>query len=103
MLKTILKRAFGASAALALAGTAQAGNLPTGTSDPFAEFATTVTGWAAGPLGVGLSVTMIIVGAGMGIARNSPMPALSGVAGAAFLTWGPAIATSLITKGAMLV
>lgn len=66
-------------------------------ADPFTDFANTVTNWAQGPLGVGLSITMMLVGAGMGIARNSPMPALSGVAGAAFLNWGPSIITTLVS------
>jgi conjugal transfer pilus assembly protein TraA len=70
-------------------------------SDPFSEFATTVVGWAQGPLGTGLAVTMMLIGAGLGVARNSPMPALSGIAGAAFLNWGPGIIQSL-TNGALI-
>lgn len=67
----------------------------------FTGFADTVVGWAQGPLGTGLAVTMMLVGAGMGVARNSPMPALSGIAGAAFLNWGPGIITTL-TTGALI-
>lgn len=78
-----------ASAPLALASTVTA-------SDPFYDFMTTVQGWAAGALGVGLATTMLLLGAGIGVAKNSPMPALSGVAGAAFLHWGPTIITNVL-------
>lgn len=70
--------------------------------DPFIDFADTVVGWAEGPLGTGLAVTMMLVGAGLGVARNSPMPALSGVAGAAFINWGPGIIESLTNTGALI-
>lgn len=67
----------------------------------FTAFRDTVMNWAQGPLGTGLAVTMMLMGAGMGVARNSPMPALSGIAGAAFLNWGPGIIKSL-TNGALI-
>jgi len=74
----------------------------TNTSDPFYTFSNTVQGWVAGPLGVGLAVTMLIIGAGIGVAKNSPMPALSGVAGAAFLHWGPTVITTMMGNGAVV-
>lgn len=70
-------------------------------SGAFTEFKNTVMSWAQGPLGTGLAVTMMLMGAGMGVARNSPMPALSGIAGAAFLNWGPGIIESM-TNGALI-
>lgn len=70
--------------------------------DPFTDFSDTVVGWAEGPLGTGISVTMMLIGAGLGVARNSPMPALSGIAGAAFLNWGPGIIESLTNSGALI-
>lgn len=70
-------------------------------NDPFLDFKNMVMDWAQGPLGTGLAITMMLMGAGMGVARNSPMPALSGVAGAAFLNWGPGIIESL-TTGALI-
>lgn len=91
-----------ASASLALmSGAAMAGTTSTGTAAAFDSFKTTVLAWANGSLGTGLAVTMLLVGTGMGIARNSPMPALSGVAGAAFLNWGPKIIEQL-TGGALV-
>jgi conjugal transfer pilus assembly protein TraA len=82
-------------AALSLA-TSVASASAMSSSDPFYDFATTVQGWASGPLGIGLATTMLIMGAGIGVAKNSPMPALSGVAGAAFLHWGPTIISSVL-------
>lgn len=74
----------------------------TNTTDPFYSFANTVQGWATGPLGIGLSTAMLLIGAGIGVAKNSPLPALSGVGGAAFLHWGPGIITSVMGNGATI-
>ncbi len=71
-------------------------------SDPFYTFSNTVQDWASGPLGVGLAVSMLLIGAGIGVAKNSPMPALSGVAGAAFLHWGPQIILTIMGNGAVI-
>lgn len=72
------------------------------TNDAFYTFYDTVTGWASGGLGVGLATTMLLMGAAGGVARNSPMPALAGVAGAAFLHWGPNIIETLILGGGLI-
>ncbi len=85
------------SGAVALLSTAPLAMASTVTaSDPFYDFMTTVEGWAGGALGVGLATTMLLVGAGIGVAKNSPMPMLGGVAGAAFLHWGPAVITNVL-------
>lgn len=96
-----LKKKLARASVLALSLASGAAMAATTTTDPFDGFAETVLGWANGSLGTGLAVTMLLVGTGMGIARNSPMPALSGVAGAAFLNWGPDIIQSL-TGGALV-
>ncbi|GBG14406.1 DNA polymerase V subunit UmuC [Novimethylophilus kurashikiensis] len=99
-MKNIFARAGVALASMSMSAVAMANT--TGTVDPtFQNFRDTVVGWAKGPLGTGLAITMMLMGAGMGVARNSPMPALSGVAGAAFLNWGPGIITQL-TEGALI-
>lgn len=100
----MLKKTFARAgvAALSLLGSAAAFANTSTSGDPFQNFSNTVVGWAQGPLGNGLAVTMMLVGAGMGIARNSPMPALSGVAGAAFLNWGPDIINTLVQKSALI-
>lgn len=95
-LKKMLARA-GVGALALVSGAAMANT----TDTSFDSFRDTVLSWAEGSLGTGLAVTMLLVGTGMGIARNSPMPALSGVAGAAFLNWGPDIIQSL-TGGALV-
>lgn len=74
----------------------------TNTSDPFYTFTQTVQNWANGPLGVGLATSMLLIGAGIGVAKNSPMPALSGVAGAAFLHWGPGVIATMMGTGAVI-
>lgn len=87
--------------AFALLGSASAMAANQSGDATFKSFRDTVMNWAQGPLGTGLSITMMLMGAGMGVARNSPMPALSGIAGAAFLNWGPGIITTL-TEGALI-
>lgn len=99
MLKKLLARASVGAAALMGSSAAMAAN--TSTDATFKDFRDTVLNWAQGPLGTGLAITMMLMGAGMGVARNSPMPALSGIAGAAFLNWGPGIIKSL-TEGALI-
>ncbi len=74
----------------------------TNTSDPFYQFTQTVQNWANGPLGVGLATSMLLIGAGIGVAKNSPLPALSGVAGAAFLHWGPGVISTMMGSGAII-
>lgn len=83
-----------------LSGASLAGNMSQ--DDAFYEFADTVTDWTSGPLGVGLATTMLLMGGAIGVAQNSPMPALSGIAGAAFLHWGPDIIQQIMLQGAMI-
>lgn len=90
-----------ASAMASTTGANANGTLVGNTTNAFNGFRDTVVTWAKGPLGTGLAVTMMLMGAGMGVAKNSPMPALSGIAGAAFLNWGPGIIMSL-TEGALI-
>jgi conjugal transfer pilus assembly protein TraA len=70
-------------------------------NDAFYEFSQTVTAWTSGALGVGLATTMLLMGGAIGVARNSPMPALTGIAGAAFLHWGPDIIQQIMVGGAL--
>lgn len=94
----LAKLAVGAVASM---GSVAALASQTSSDNTFKPFRDMVVDWSQGPLGTGLAVTMMLMGAGMGVARNSPMPALSGVAGAAFLNWGPNIIISL-TEGALI-
>lgn len=93
------------AAALMSASAAFAASTNTGgaiAADAFDGFSATVSAWASGGLGTGISLLTLLVGAGMGVARNSPLPALAGVGTAAFLRWGPEIITSMVTTGALV-
>jgi conjugal transfer pilus assembly protein TraA len=91
---------FAVVALATLAGTAMAGQVDT--NDAFYTFYETVSGWVAGPLGVGLAITMLLMGGAIGVAQNSPMPALTGIAGAAFLHWGPTIIKQIMVGGTLV-
>ena len=99
-MKTLIKKiSAGAALALASVSTAFAGSVDS--TDAFSSFYTTVDGWTSGALGTGLAITMLLMGGAMGVAKNSPMPALSGVAGAAFLHWGPTIIKQMMLNGGL--
>lgn len=84
---------------LSMAGITKASD----TSDEFYTYYSTIEKWSQGALGTGLAMTMLLMGAGVGVAKNSPMPALSGVAGGAFLHWGPQIIKNMMGySGAMI-
>lgn len=93
---TLLKIAGLAAAAV---GTALAAQVSSG--DAFYTYYDTVKNWTNGGLGIGLASTMLLMGGAIGVAKNSPMPALSGVAGAAFLHWGPNIILNIMNGGAL--
>ena len=71
-------------------------------NDAFYTFWETVNSWATGGLGMGLAVTMLLMGGAIGVAKNSPMPALTGIAGAAFLKWGPDIIKQIMLNGGLV-
>ncbi len=93
-------KALGLSA-LALSATAPVLAATADSTDAFKIFMDTVVGWTQGPLGIGLATTMLLMGGAIGVAKNSPMPALSGIAGAAFLNYGPDIIQTIMSKGAL--
>lgn len=90
------------SSSLALASTAGSSSGAAMGAEAFDGFSQTVQAWASGGLGTGISLLTLLVGAGMGVARNSPMPALAGVGTAAFLRWGPEIITTMVSGGALI-
>ncbi|MBC8737245.1 hypothetical protein F6X40_10540 [Paraburkholderia sp. UCT31] len=95
-LKSVFKKT---SAAAALSLTSAAAFASVDTGDAFYEYYNTVNGWVTGPLGMGLATTMLLMGGAIGVAKNSPMPALTGVAGAAFLHWGPTVIKTIMLNG----
>ena len=75
------------------AGAALAGT--TGTE--FQTMYTTLLNWANGYLGKSIAIAAFILGAGIGIARSSPIPALVGVVFALFMVYIPTIIDSIMT------
>ncbi len=75
------------------AGSALAGT--TGTE--FQTMYTTLINWATGFLGKSIAIAAFIIGAGVGIARSSPIPALIGVVFALFMVYVPTIISSIMT------
>jgi conjugal transfer pilus assembly protein TraA len=69
---------------------------PADPQEAFFNFYKTINDWMTGPLGTALGVTMLVMGGAIGVAKNSPMPALTGVAGAAFLHFAPAIIMNIM-------
>ena len=75
------------------AGSALAGT--TGTE--FQTMYTTLLNWATGFLGKSIAIAAFILGAGIGIARSSPIPALVGIVFALFMVYVPTIIDSIMT------
>lgn len=99
-MKALLKRLALVAPLAAGVPAAHAGTV--NTDDAFYSFMTTVEGWLRGGLGIGLALLSLLLGAAIGVAKNSPMPTLSGVALAAFIHWGPGIIKNLILAGALI-
>jgi conjugal transfer pilus assembly protein TraA len=96
MQKTRNTAVFAATAALILtfaAGSALAGT--TGTE--FQTMYTTLLNWVNGFLGKSIAIAAFILGAGVGIARSSPIPALVGIVFALFMVYVPTIIDSIMT------
>lgn len=95
-------KSMGALLALGMMGGAAHANNTLNQDDAFYTFYDTVNSWTGGPLGVGLATTMLLMGGAIGVAKNSPMPALTGIAGAAFLHWGPTVIKDIMVTGALV-
>lgn len=67
------------------------------TGAEFTTLYTTLLGWIQGYLGKSIAITGFILGAGVGIARQNPIPALVGVVFALFMLYVPTIIDSLMT------
>jgi conjugal transfer pilus assembly protein TraA len=92
MRKTACTTVFALVLAL-LAGSALAGT--TGTE--FQTIYATLLNWATGYLGKSIAIAAFILGAGIGVARSSPIPALVGVVFALFMVYVPTIIDSIMT------
>lgn len=67
------------------------------TGTEFEGLYTILTEWATGYLGRAIAIAGFILGAGVGIARQNPIPALAGVAFALFMVYVPQIINALMT------
>ena len=67
------------------------------TGAEFQTMYTTLLNWATGYLGKSIAVAAFILGAGIGVARSSPIPALAGVVFALFMVYVPTIIDSIMT------
>ncbi len=76
-----------------IAGSALAGT----TGSEFQTMYTTLLNWVTGYLGKSIAIAAFILGAGVGIARSSPIPALVGVVFALFMVYVPTIIDGIMT------
>ena len=76
-----------------VAGSAHAGT----TGSEFETMYTTMLNWARGYLGKSIAIAAFILGAGVGIARSSPIPALVGIVFALFMVYVPTIIDTIMT------
>ena len=76
-----------------LAGSAIAGT----TGSEFQTVYATLLNWATGFLGKSIAIAAFILGAGIGVARSSPVPALVGIVFALFMVYVPTIIDSIMT------
>lgn len=57
---------------------------------------------ATGGLAMAISLTALLIGAGIGAAKGSIMPAIGGVLTAAVFGFGPDLISNLVTNGALI-
>jgi conjugal transfer pilus assembly protein TraA len=67
------------------------------TGTEFQTMYNTLLNWAKGYLGKSIAIAAFILGAGVGIARSSPIPALVGIVFALFMIYVPTIIDSIMT------
>ncbi len=91
----VIGLAIAAVGASALASTSGGG---TGGQSEFGTLFNTIFGWTTGFLGKALALFAFVVGAGMGIARGTLMPAVVGIVFALFLSLGPNIIVSMFSS-----
>ncbi len=84
--------------AVAVVLTLAAGSTLAGTTGTeFQTMYTTLLNWVNGYLGKSIAIAAFILGAGIGIARSSPIPALVGVVFALFMVYVPTIIDTIMT------
>lgn len=63
----------------------------------FAGIVTQLLNWAQGSLGKAIAIAAFIVGAGMGLARGSAVPALIGIVVALFMAYIPGVINNIVS------
>ena len=95
--KSVLPAAL-ATLAATLAPVASAATVTTASTDTtFTPFLNLVLGYATGPLGKGLAIAAMIIGAFTGVAKSSAVPVMIGAVFAFALGLGPGIIESIFT------
>lgn len=89
-----------AAVAMAIPGLAAASTIPS--TDSFFELYDFLDTAATGGLGTGIALAGLLIGAGIGAAKASAMPAVGGVATAAMFGFGPGLILDLVASGAMI-
>ncbi len=89
LLMLLVMTAFYATAAVAGTGTSGASEFQ-GIYDQVYE-------WTTGYLGMTIALFAFLLGLGVGVARQSPIPAISGVVFALFVAFGPEIIEGIAT------
>lgn len=67
------------------------------TGTEFAGLYTMIHDWATGYLGRVIAISAFVIGAGMGLARSSAVPALIGVVVALFMFYIPQVIENILT------
>lgn len=78
---------------MSVAGAAFAGT----TGPEFQALFDLVSGWASGYLGKALAIAAFLIGAVVGVAKSTAMPALVGLAFAIVFSIGPGVITGMMT------
>ncbi len=63
----------------------------------FSGIVTQLLNWAQGSLGKAIAIAAFIVGAGMGLARGSAVPALIGIVVALFMAYIPGVINNIVS------
>lgn len=90
----------GIVALLAVTGVASASSIAS--TDSFYNLYKFLNTAASGGLGVGIALAALLVGAGIGAAKASALPAVGGVVIAAMFGFGPKLILDLVANGALL-
>lgn len=64
----------------------------------FQSFNNVLLEWTNGALGKALALSILLIGSATGIAKGSPVPVLTGIMGASFISFGPAVIAGIDMK-----